>query len=67
VISRSYTKGSVSNDKGGFSSHLISDEITMCEYRTQTSVECKTIINDVLLVMSVWDPLKISGLWHGFE
>jgi hypothetical protein len=35
-----------------FSSHLISAEITMREYKTLTSIECTTIIITVLMIMS---------------
>jgi hypothetical protein len=43
VISGSYTKGSVKNDKKGVSSRLASNEITTRGYKALTFAKCTTI------------------------
>jgi hypothetical protein len=46
-------------EKGGFSSHLVSDEITTRGYKTLTFAKCTTVMIAVLMV--------ISGLRSSFD
>jgi hypothetical protein len=52
VISGPCTKGSVRMEKGGFSSHLASDEITIRGCRVLTFAKCITVMTVVLTVTS---------------
>jgi hypothetical protein len=52
VISGLYTKGSVKNGKRRFSSHLISDKITMRRYMVLTFTKYTTVMIAELMVMS---------------
>jgi hypothetical protein len=69
VISGPYTKGSVKNDKRGFSSRSRSDEITMCGYRALTFVKCTTIMIAKLAVTNGLGPSLdyMVCVWNSFE
>jgi hypothetical protein len=48
--------------KGGFSSHIASDEITTHGYRVLTFAKCTTIM---IVVLAAWDPFLTR--WYGWE
>jgi hypothetical protein len=52
VISESYTKESVKNDKKDILESSIGDKIIIHGYRAQTSTKCATIIIVVLMITS---------------
>jgi hypothetical protein len=52
VIFGPYTKESERMAKGGFSSHLASNEIITHGYRVLTFIKCTTVMTAVLVVTS---------------